>query len=459
MNLHMPRSRTWMDLVTLLVFIAVSAQVMAEPSAPSTQPAAKVAKKAALVKPTANLPQKGYVKGNNVYVRSGSNQNYYPVTKLNKGHEVTIVGEEYGWLKILPPEGTHSLVDKTYVDRLGTDDNTGIINGLTRVYAGSNLDNRRYANQTKLNKGEKVQILGETEDGSYYKIVPPKGAHLWISGDWVDRTGTFAPKAGPQAPAIEPIKPGELKLSTDKTKAKHTDSQKPLSPKTITANNSKNQALMNAIETEIAAESTKPLKDRVLEPIIAKLQPLADQTEDEISQLYAKTRIKQLQDHIEMITALREMSELRENAFSFADEKTRERAMIKVKETKPMDDIVVRGEIRVSGIYKNRWRVVDPQKEKTLAYIELPKDSPINPVDYYGKYIGIRAISRRVTRGTVQPMPIYTVQEIVIQDRPKQQQTKTAIGSPAPTKVKAPSSQPANNPTDKTEEKEKIKDQ
>ncbi len=30
------------------------------------------------------------MRGNNVYVRSGFHQNYYPVTKLNRGDEVTI---------------------------------------------------------------------------------------------------------------------------------------------------------------------------------------------------------------------------------------------------------------------------------------------------------------------------------------------------------------------------------
>jgi hypothetical protein len=102
---------------------------------------------AALAKTSAAAGQIGVVTGNNVYVRSGFHSNYYPVTKLNKGDKVTVVGGEFGWLKILPPQGTFSLVDKTYVDK--TDD-SGVINARVWVFAGSELDNRRYAKQVKL---------------------------------------------------------------------------------------------------------------------------------------------------------------------------------------------------------------------------------------------------------------------------------------------------------------------
>src|SRR3972149_5417514 len=63
----------------------------------------------------------GEVTGNRVYVRSGPDVNYYPVTQLDAGARVQVGGEAYGWVQILPPAGCYSLIDKSYVDR-GTAD-------------------------------------------------------------------------------------------------------------------------------------------------------------------------------------------------------------------------------------------------------------------------------------------------------------------------------------------------
>jgi len=127
-----------------------------------------------------------------------------------------------------------------------------------------------------------------------------------------------------------------------------------------------------------------------------------------------------------------------------------------------LDTIVVRGEIRVSGIYDGsanrpkRWRVVDPKSGRTLAYIEVPKGSPIDPVQYYGKYIGVRASGCRLLRGTIPPAWIYTVEEISVLDpaaqskEPAGQPAGKALrrvamkASPAPTAV--PATQPAAAP-------------
>ena len=115
----------------VMVFTITSslwAQTTEKKAAPATKPAVSTPKLPPSQPPQKSFPKIGRVKGMNVYVRSGFNQNYYPVTKLNRGHKVTVVDEEFGWLKIIPPAGTHSLIEKTSVDRLGTDKNTGVVN-------------------------------------------------------------------------------------------------------------------------------------------------------------------------------------------------------------------------------------------------------------------------------------------------------------------------------------------
>jgi uncharacterized protein YgiM (DUF1202 family) len=390
----------------------------------------------------------GYLTGNNVYVRSGFHQNYYPVTKLNRGDKVKVLGEEFGWLKIVPPVGTYSLVEKGYVDKV--DDKTGVTNDRIWVRAGSNLNDRRYAKQVQLAEGTKLKLLGETPDGAYYKIEPPPGAALWIKGDYVDRSGR-------QKPKLEPVEPGELDLDAstepttrpDETVAAPSEPE-PQSPEAASPEQlSEHQMEINAIEAQIAAEATKPFDARSYEPILAKLNALAEKTEDETTQVYAKTRIEQIKGQTEVIAAVRELEQLKEKTVDEADRLAAQRARIKAQTAAPMDDTVVRGEVRVSGLYDGqagrpqRWRIVapkgSPQAGRTLAYVELPPDSSIDMVEYYGKYVGVRASGRQMLKGAIPPVPIYTIREIKLLDRGSPEQVPADPGTamvPEPEKQK-----------------------
>src|SRR4051794_11920414 len=59
----------------------------------------------------------GNINSDGVYVRSGAGDNYYPTTKVNAGKEVTIVGEKFDWLKIVPPAGSFCYVAKAFIDK------------------------------------------------------------------------------------------------------------------------------------------------------------------------------------------------------------------------------------------------------------------------------------------------------------------------------------------------------
>ncbi|HOB73223.1 MAG TPA: hypothetical protein PKG54_01740 [Phycisphaerae bacterium] len=430
---------------------------------------------------TTRGPQQAKIKGDNVYVRSGSHQNYYPVTKLNRGDPVTVVGSQYGWMEILPPSGTFSLIDKTYVDR---SDDTGTVNEACWVYAGSNLDDRRYAKQVKLKRGDKVHILGESPDGAFYKIEPPEGAHLWVKGDFVEGATVADSTPAPKEP--ERVAPGELKLPGDEPLTREespsvtrdladqsegsgivvrSSGRQPSARRTVRKEKpgpvkatEKYQLQIDAIEAEMTAIRGKPGNEEGYRKIVSKLQPIADQREDEIASLYATARIKQIQAYLDAQEGLRRIDRLREEAIANADRLAAERARIpKPRPVIPGDEIVVKGEIRVSTIYEGtggrakRWRIVEQGagvSARTLAYIELPPGSPINPVDYYGKYVGIRASARQVLSDANPPIPIYTVSEIVVLDAdsrsPGRVGGSTAYASPTGPSVAPPASQPAD---------------
>ncbi len=453
----------WMGWsIVLCVTTAVLAQSETQPAA-ATQPSAALSAAAGELGPNV-----GVVKGNNVYIRSGFNTNYYPVIKLNRGDRVKIAGEEFGWLKIDPPQGTFSLVDKNFIDKVG--DKKGIANGTAQVYAGSNMDERRYAKQVKLSKGTEVVLLGETSDGAFYKIEPPPGSHVWIKGEFVERGAGAVSIVKEGSPALETVKPGELgsppetkpeiaqKKEPAPTVRKRTVAEAaPLPPAPSDDLLEKYQMQINAIETEIAAEGTKPLAERQFEPIIRKLQPIADQTEDDLSQIYARKRIEGLRAQMDLAKAVRDVSELRSKAIATADEIAKERQRIQAGGVRQTDTIVVRGQIAASGIYNGtgnlpkRWRVIDtasdPKNPNTIAYLEVPEGSSIDPARYYGQHVGIKATSHKILRGTIPPVPIYTVREIVMNPPPEQRDeilsTKAQSASPVPVIVSAPTSQPS----------------
>ena len=79
------------------------------------------------------------INADNVYVRSGAGDNYYPTMKLPKGTKVVVIGEKFDWLKIMPPEGSFSYVGKHFIDK--KDGGVGIVNrDNVNVRAGSQLN-------------------------------------------------------------------------------------------------------------------------------------------------------------------------------------------------------------------------------------------------------------------------------------------------------------------------------
>src|SRR5215207_4673331 len=119
-----------------------------------------------------------------VVVRSGAGENYYPTMKLDKGAKVTVVGHKFGWLKVIPPEGSFSYIGKAFVTRTG-DGTKGTVNGTeVRVRAGSMLNEMVSIVQAQLNTGTEVEIIGEKNE--FYLIKPPTGAYVYINEQYLD---------------------------------------------------------------------------------------------------------------------------------------------------------------------------------------------------------------------------------------------------------------------------------
>ena len=134
--------------------------------------------------------------GTDVYVRSGNSTADYPCKKLDAPTKVTVVAEEFGWAKILPPKDCYSWIYKASVKIDPDNPAVGIVDGENvRVWAGSdNIEAARSSGlQTRLNKNpdsmdddDIVDILpDQPETGEYYRIKPPVGAYLWVSATYL----------------------------------------------------------------------------------------------------------------------------------------------------------------------------------------------------------------------------------------------------------------------------------
>ena len=92
------------DLFTPCFVIAALAVVLSTPT--RGQEAAGDSPTVAPEVPNAKFNFVGEINGNNVYVRSGPSDSYYPTTKLSKGTRVIVRGVKFDYLKIEPPAGS-----------------------------------------------------------------------------------------------------------------------------------------------------------------------------------------------------------------------------------------------------------------------------------------------------------------------------------------------------------------
>ncbi|HEY5313613.1 MAG TPA: SH3 domain-containing protein [Pirellulales bacterium] len=151
------------------------------------------------------FPYAAYVNADEVNVRSGPGDNYYPVMKLNRGDRVEVFRHDPGgWYAVRPPEGAYSWVLAEFIKP--GENNLGVVSG-ERVVArvGSSFSDVRDVIQVRLDRGETVEILEakrfNTGPGAqtWYKIAPPAGEFRWISGKFVEQRLSVAPRREPSA--------------------------------------------------------------------------------------------------------------------------------------------------------------------------------------------------------------------------------------------------------------------
>ena len=86
---------------------------------------------------TSNFPYDAIVDANDVEVRSGPSEHYYPTSRLSRGSRVRVHREDPGgWYMIAPPDHSFSLIAARHVRTIAPD-RGDLIEDLVAVYVGS----------------------------------------------------------------------------------------------------------------------------------------------------------------------------------------------------------------------------------------------------------------------------------------------------------------------------------
>lgn len=382
-------------------------------------------------------PYAARVVGDDVYVRSGPDQNYYAVGKASRGQKVEVFGDQYGWLKIKPPPHMYSLIEKNYLDV--TPDGRGVVNAdHVNIRAAGDMAPQIYARQIKLSRGAEVRILGKREavlDNktlTFYKIEPPAGAYLWISADYVERDDGTAEvtKPEPTTDAMQTrLASTDPQLTPSAPTPEHGDASDPqtgMEARTATAQEISEEVArlrreLGKLEKELAPEMAKPFAERHLDSFVERYRPLADQERDIVVHHYARIRIDQIEQQAELLDTVLALRTERQQLDVDRKAFMQERNNIRIEAIPVHRRYEIYGELRVSNVYNSpvlprRYRLVNPDADppRTIAYIEIPRDATIDPTLFVGQYVGVIAAERHYHPGLVDPIPIIIPAEISI---------------------------------------------
>jgi hypothetical protein len=362
---------TWLGTAALLA-VAASAQ-----DAPSSAPA------------NASEPAPYWlrVSADQVNLRSRADRNSLPVTRLDRGQVLQAVGSEYGWHRVLPPEGVFSFVSAKYIDRIS--DSEGIVSvssGNLRVRVGSDInevDPLRTEVQQLLPRGTKVHIIGRRDE--WLKIEPPEGVFFYIADECVERT-TPEVAASLQATASRPARAAGAVAAT--RPAEGPDMSSPWGQR------------LSLVEAAIEAEGRKDALQQSWTKSIAELRPIAEQRADPAVARLAQRWIRRLEQRIADQAALRAVRKLEGEAERNQAQLEREMNQIRRARTlaTSQPELVARGQLRESfalrGGISPPYRLVDPITNTVVAYLEFPLVTDLKPAEYLGLYVGVAGEKR-----------------------------------------------------------------
>jgi hypothetical protein len=172
-----------------------------------------------------------------------------------------------------------------------------------------------------------------------------------------------------------------------------------------------------AVETAIEAEARKPLGEQSWSGAIGGLQPIAAQREEPVVARLAEAWIAQLEQRIAEQAAVRAADELLGRTAREQVQQEREMQRIeRARRAATQPQYAARGELQRSDALRPQdtvgwYKLVDPATRRVEVYIEVDRDSRVEPEKLVGRYVGVRGARRAEARLGAD---VVRVEEIVV---------------------------------------------
>ncbi len=353
------------------------------------------------------VPFTGVVVDEAVPIHAGAGRSFYVVGELTVGSEVKVEEVVFGWYKIAPPQGTYSYVSQAFVDA-DSEEKLGKVNiGRAAVRAASiNGAVESYRRQIDLIKGDVVEIVGE--ENSFYKIVPPKNAYVFLPPGSVrasaDDGGGLAAKALAGVPGqASPLKDNAQSVALNGADTTARDAQSDTAAGAdlsvvggtsgqIEANFTLapvSQALKDA-EKQLIEAQRLPLEQQPTPELLASYRSLAQQESLSIVDKHIiLMRIAQLKRNVAITETLREIGLARE---ADATAQIKEVTIELSRRLKAGQRYAVQGRFVASGVYNGKtmprlYRIAAPTNDRTVAYVKLSSNTKPGP--FIGRHVGV----------------------------------------------------------------------
>jgi hypothetical protein len=347
----------------------------------------------------------GAVNSNSVYIRSGASENDYATMKLDKGAQVTVVGERFNWLKILPPDGSFCYVSKAYVNRAGNG-SIGMVTGHVFIRIGSALNSLKTKTGPTLEPNQRVEIIGEQDE--YFKVKPTDDIYLYVNKQFVDFVGINDPSKKNAIPTAPPVAQQDEKPSADNAAAQevmitHNGDAPATQPTTqpegpVAAAEPTTQPVVDAgaefdkLEQTYADISQQPLNDQPVEDLLARYQKLAsaDSLPESMKRIcdykigVLKTRVELKSQFVE---AKKVQDDMQKKTMALKAEEGELQDRIKATDVQLYTAV---GTLRTSSLQQGQqtlYRLTDPANGRTVIY--LRSDDTKLP-QFIGQFIGVK---------------------------------------------------------------------
>jgi uncharacterized protein YraI len=333
------------------------------------------------------FPYKAFVNTDEVYVRSGPGQSYYPTDKLALGQEVEVYRHDPGgWCAIRPVEGSFCWVNTRYV-QLKSDGLAEITSDAVASRIGSRFSDVRDIVGVKLERGELVELIDEREfrrgDNPWCRIAPPAGDFRWVYAKYLDadfpRDGLSKPLASTETE--KPVDKPETPVAPSVTAA-------PLPAGQLAPEDFKRQ--IEAVDLELAIILAEEPGVWQFDALRKRTEALLERAETAVQRGHARVllgkldRFAGIQQRYQSVDLAREETDRARRLLSGVTDATRN--MVAAPAAPRFDGTGRLTEIRTANRAAPRFALVDEKGDVQCYVTPAPG---INLRHYVGQQVGV----------------------------------------------------------------------